>query len=58
MGADRTRYVVEAERSAVSYGPSRQTPDQQGVLALATGDERPSAAVRIASIEYRNWAYW
>lgn len=40
MARDRTRYVVDDDRPAISYGPSRQTPDEQWVLSLSTGDER------------------
>lgn len=34
------RYVVDDERPAVSYGPSRHTDGQAWVLSLSTGDER------------------
>lgn len=34
------RYVVDDERPAVSYGPSRHTDGEAWVLSLSTGDER------------------
>ena len=40
MTRDVTRYVVDADRPAVSYGPSRHTEGDAWVLSLSTGDER------------------
>ena len=40
MGRERTRYVVDDDRPAISYGPSRHTDGDAWVLSLLTGDER------------------
>lgn len=40
MARDVARYVVDADRPAVSYGPSRHTDGEAWVLSLSTGDER------------------
>lgn len=40
MGRDTERYVVDADRPAISYGPSRHTDGEAWVLSLSTGDER------------------
>ena len=40
MARETERYVIDCDRPAVSYGPSRHTADEEWVLSLSTGDER------------------
>lgn len=40
MSRDTERYVVNDERPAISYGPSRHTEGEAWVLSLSTGEER------------------
>lgn len=38
MGRNTETYVVDRDRPAVTYGPSRQTLDDEWVLSLSTED--------------------
>ena len=40
MAREVSRYVVDDDRPAVSYGPSQHTEGRSWVLSLSTGEER------------------
>ena len=45
MSRDTTRYVVDDDRPAISYGPSRHSDGEAWVLSLSTGEERVEIVV-------------